>query len=170
MGRNKALLPYKKVRLINHMLSLMAMLGLKKTVISGDIKGYACIPDLIPHCGPMGGIYSVMQSIQDSIENFLFIPVDMPLLTPFLLSELLQNSQQSEAIIFCDRPLPMLLNNNSLIQKQVAELLKQSKSGCSIKSLLKWLNTKTLEIPENLLLSFSNINTPHDWQKISSLD
>jgi molybdopterin-guanine dinucleotide biosynthesis protein A len=79
MGRDKAMLQWGTVSLLEHMTQLL--LTATDTV---QIVGRGEFPDRIPGKGPLGGILTALE-ITDRDTN-IFTAVDLPLLTPDFLS------------------------------------------------------------------------------------
>ena len=91
MGRDKARLAWRDQSLLAHACATLQAAGTCEVVVSGDYPEYAGIPDALPALGPLGGLASVVDALPDGV--LLLVPVDMPLLTP----ELLTNVQFKDA-------------------------------------------------------------------------
>lgn len=170
MRTNKALLPYKGKRLIDHMQQLLYNTGLTDIHVSGQIDGFNCIPDCLPEQGPVAGICSALTQLQPKfMTNFIFVPVDMPLLTPTLLKNLCQPDGTHTAACYQQLPLPLWLTYTQELQQLLTTKLAQPKPQLgAIKALLNSLTTKQLPISENTINCFVNTNTPQDWDRLVS--
>ena len=110
MGQSKALLPYKGARLIDHRVHTLKSAQLD-VYVSGQVAPFACIPDEIPARGPVGGVMSAATFLtMKGFQAALFVPVDMPLLTPALLTALIQRLGEHEAVYYQAHPLPICLS------------------------------------------------------------
>jgi len=166
MGLNKALLHYKNKRLIEHASDLFLLAGLTDVIVSGNIGGYFCIQDITPNQGPLGGVYSVMQHMDDSPKKLIFIPVDMPLLTVNIVSTLLRSVQDFDAAFYSNSPLPLALNFNQNIKAILYKLMKENLQGVSVKVFLSNLRCATPIISEKHAFSLKNINTKTDFSRL----
>ena len=92
MGEDKAGLVLEGKTLLDRSLALLEKTGAGRILLSGDIPGYDCLPDLIPECGPPGGLHAALHFINREFDLddslLLIMPVDMPLLSVSTLSQL----------------------------------------------------------------------------------
>jgi molybdenum cofactor guanylyltransferase len=87
MGRDKALLSLAGRPLIDRAVTKLRRICEHVHILSNDpvLSAFApIVPDLHPHCGPIGGIEAALA--HTSHDWNLFLPVDMPLLPTALLS------------------------------------------------------------------------------------
>lgn len=169
MGRNKALLPYKKGRLIDHMASLLKQAGITSLYVSGIVEGFDCIPDVLPNIGPVGGVYSTLQYFGLSSQRYLFIPVDMPLL-PIMALQQLMVYPDSLSVYFNHYFLPMLLQDSRLLRDYLALKLVEPVETihCSIKEVLRETHAKALELSDQEKPYFMNVNTADMWLRLKN--
>ncbi len=153
MGQDKALLDYNGRPLLDHMIELLEKCGLDNIYVSGNIKGYRCIPDRESHEGPGYAIYDVLQQL-DSSDGVLFVPVDMPLLQAGALCLLMSEEGGG---YFTNSPLP------AFITKPCPQ--ERSKS---VKELLDVLDVNPIPLPPELEISMTNTNTPEEWDEVLS--
>lgn len=166
MGRDKATLPYRDKRLIDHMAELLYASDIDTVIVSGQVAGFHCIADEIKNTGPMGGIYSVIQTIDPSIfQSSLFIPVDMPRLTPDVLNYLTKSITAYDAICYKHYPLPFALQNTQRIFELITTYFHAKSTNGSIKGLLSNLNTSYQTLDSQLSNTFLNANTPVEWSQ-----
>lgn len=151
MGQNKALLDYRGKPLIEHMMEILKITGIKKIFISGDVDGYDCLSDQEPFTGPAEAIKSIIKRIS-GYAGFLFVPVDMPLLKPDMLHLLLQ---QKEGGYFIDWPLPAFMTPPY-----------QQSEKTSVQGLLDDYGIYPVALPEHFSFSMKNANTPQDWAEV----
>jgi molybdopterin-guanine dinucleotide biosynthesis protein A len=152
MGTNKAFLEYRGKPLIDHMMGLLKEAGAKEVWVSGSLAGYPCIPDEEKFEGPAMAIRHVLKRLRRAdVSGVLFVPVDMPALTPELLREL---GKQRGGAYYQGWPLPV-----SLPFKDI------SPEDKSIKGLLRTLRIPAREVPEGRHACFINVNTPEEWRE-----
>jgi len=165
MGRNKALL--KAGDGTDFLQRACALLhGLTSRVFVGGPAGTSrcpSVPDLIAGAGPLGGIYSVMKSV--SGENFLIIPVDMPLLTKAVMEILTKHHRPDYAVtVFVEKdfiyPFPGIYNRSILpvIEKQLQT------GNYRMQDLIRSVSRQGI-LPEFDRRLLRNINTPSQYKK-----
>lgn len=169
MGQNKALLPWRSMRLIDHMAQTLKEAGLNGIYASGAIDGYPNIRDLVTQKGPVGGICSTVLQLSAVYQHLLFIPVDMPLLSANVLSALLADAQNFEARYFAGYPLPCLLHASEELSSLARDTLENMKNDAdySVQRFLGLLGATALETPEMHAGKLTNINTPQQWREAS---
>lgn len=150
MGKNKALLEFKGRPLVRHMMGILSDAGLTDIFISGSVQGYSCIEDKIPFAGPMHGIKNILQEKPD-YKGYLFVPVDMPLLTPDLLHYLIS---QNGGGYFVDWPLPLFLRRPITINE-----------SASVQGFIEANSISPVAIPPVHETSMVNLNTPQEWDE-----
>jgi molybdopterin-guanine dinucleotide biosynthesis protein A len=84
-GKPKALAECCGKPLVHYPIAIAKELAVPTFIVNGQIikydhLGIQVIPDLIPDCGPIGGLYTALK--HTSTEFVATIPVDMPLLPP----------------------------------------------------------------------------------------
>jgi molybdopterin-guanine dinucleotide biosynthesis protein A len=150
MGTNKAFLQYRGKPLIDHMMGLLKEAGAKDVWVSGSLAQYPCIPDEEKFQGPAMAIRHVLKRLERAeASGVLFVPVDMPALTPDLLREL---AAQQDGAYYQGWPLPAFL--------PFKEILPADKS---IKGLLQVMRISARQVPEGRQACFVNANTPEEW-------
>ncbi len=152
MGRDKALMEYCGLPLIESMINLLHRTDLCNVYVSGDIEGYNCIKDSTKFEGPARAIIDVMVELPD-YSGALFIPVDMPLLTPEILQLLLNKNSTA---YFKGRPLPCFISKPCNI-----------KSECSsVHELLEDQGAVTVDLPAKHEEFMHNFNTTQEWAEL----
>lgn len=149
MGQDKALLDFKGQPLIRHMRGLLQDLGLKDVFMSGHCEDYPCIEDTAPFAGPVQGIKSVL-SQKPGYAGYLFVPVDMPLLSGKVLRLLLAREQGG---YFIGCPLP------AYITPPFFPCHNESVQG-----FLKAQGVYPVALPPDLENTMKNTNTPQEWE------
>ena len=98
---------------------------------------------------------------------YLFVPVDMPLLSPALASILLNKDSseqaQSDVMRFEKQHFPLLLRNNVKIRQIIARQLLNKE--LALYQLFKLL-TSNLINSTDCDRDFRNFNTPEQWQQL----
>ena len=151
MGTNKAFLQYRGKPLIDHMMGLLKEAGAKEVWVGGSLAGYPCIPDEENFKGPAMAIRHVLKSLERAdVSGILFVPVDMPALTPDLLREL----GRREGAYYQGWPLPAFLPFKNI-----------SPEDKSIKGLLRTMRIPAQKIPKGHHACFINANTPEEWRE-----
>ena len=155
MGRDKA-----RLRLGNR-----TMLGQIKKIATGTGWPVRIIRrDILPRCGPAGGVYTALVTTRSDVV--LFLACDMPLIELELLSCLLKRAESSQAPVFTKSGsrfgFPFFLSRQSLLSVE-----KQLRMGAfSIQNLAKALNAKTLRVPAKFEVQLLNVNTPKEWEVV----
>lgn len=154
MGKNKSLLMFDGVPLVEHMRNIIAAAGLQDTFISGVLPGYEAIPDSEPHAGPGRAVAHLLKRFSTDYRRCLFIPVDMP----FMSKDILRNLIAASGNVFIKgHPMPCCLLTES-----------RPLAAHSVKGLLEEVSATGLE---NSVVSdhyFLNLNTPEEWEKATT--
>jgi molybdopterin-guanine dinucleotide biosynthesis protein A len=151
MGQSKALLDYNGAPLLDHMIGVLNKTGLAEVFVSGEFDGYHCIPDATPYEGPARAIAHIM-GVLKAYAGVLFIPVDMPFLTPKILNHLL--SQKKDAY-FENHPLPAFIERSDV-----------SLNCSAVHELLKILDISHITLPEEFKKQMKNANNFKEWKEI----
>lgn len=182
MGRDKATLPFGDARLIDRVAArLRAAIEEDRAaaedpiLVSGSVDGYACVEDRTFGLGPIGGIASVFHALSadgrwknNDAAALLVVPVDMPSLTPEILSRLILEWRKSEGgfdgAAFFGHELPVILAVSTKVLHVVENLCKPETTAVSrsVRKLLGKLSVLTVgrgNIPGH---EFLNANTPGD--------
>lgn len=157
MGRDKALLPWAGVTLLDHMIGLLKSAGLERVVVAGARPGYDAVPDLEPGQGPGIAISHLLAGFGPD-DWVLVVPVDMPLLTPGLIGGLIgEAGQPLRAAHYLRHPLPALLParnpNGALLH------------GHSLRELHAQAGSLALPLDASDQAAFHNVNTPEEWNE-----
>ena len=166
MGQNKALLPWQGARLVDYVAGVAKEAGIADIYVSGEAGGYSTIPDSLPHQGPVGGICSSIGRLYPAYEHVLFLPVDMPLLTPGILQILLKQESPGDARYFDGHPIPCFLRLNEQVYSYTAGIQRLLENGtrCSVQQFLNGLDSRTL-YADTHVTALTNTNTPQEWSE-----
>lgn len=128
------------------------------------------VPDIIPHAGPPGGLYSCLEYLRGmgklDDSPLLIIPLDMPLLHKEALMVLLEGVQEQEACHFDGEVLPCVVRASENLRRHVEGLFAESyKPGGkrSMRAILNFCNSKALGKSLFSVEVFKNINTYQDY-------
>ena len=164
MGRDKALLEWGNMSLLEHMIQLLSTVSEKVRVI-----GRSEFPDRLPGKGPLGGILTALE-LTDRDFN-LFVAVDLPLLTArflHLFNERFLASPQRVLACRVGNRFPLCLGIRRDLAEEVARRLLAGQVAVhrfieeSDAGILEEGELRRLGFDESL---FVNINTPDDWTK-----
>lgn len=154
MGENKCFLEYKGKTLIDHMIDIIKKTSITDIYISGSIDGYQCLEDASAdtYKGPAVAMGHIINTNYNHYDGFLFVPVDMPLLTSDIL-ELLMSHECGA--YFKDYPLPVFMPAQKI----------ENVIG-SVKNLLAGTSVESLAVPDKYSQMLLNCNTLQDWQEV----
>jgi molybdenum cofactor guanylyltransferase len=152
MGQDKAGLRLGGRSLLSHVRRAARQAGLVVRVIRRD---------LVPACGPLGGIYTALRTT--SAEAVMFLSCDMPFVNAELLEQMCSRlTPQLEAVfVVSDRRLgfPCLIRRQAL--GKVEELL--ARRLFALQRLARQLKTARLRLHRDQATAVFNINTPEDY-------
>lgn len=177
MAKKKAFIKLKHRRLIEIIIEKLKVLFKEIIVVTNFPEGYKhlevrVVKDIIPHCGPLGGLYS---GLKESKSHYNFVTgCDMPFLKTSLIKHLVDNCRGSEVTIpkfdgFLE-PLCAVYSKNCLgaIREELNENNLAIRSIFS-KVRVKYIPKKDLLRLDLDLVSFFNINTPKDIERARRL-
>jgi molybdopterin-guanine dinucleotide biosynthesis protein A len=117
--------------------------------------------DLMPKCGPLGGIYTALKT--SSADAVLFLACDMPQISELLLKKILEKSTTRTKAIFTWNNgafgFPFLLKRSALVT--VEQLLAEKQF--SLQTLARKIRAQKFQPVRNLTTDLLNVNTPADW-------
>ena len=132
------------------------------------------ISDEYPHCGPLGGIYSVLKATNTSLN--LVVSCDIPLVSIALLEHIVAKAKESKALI----TLPVdhggqLQMMCAVYHKDVLPILQQQIDAHTfkMKNLVDLVATEYIEITKEHPLyeenAFINVNNPTNLEEARKL-
>jgi molybdopterin-guanine dinucleotide biosynthesis protein A len=154
MGRNKALMEFRGRSMVGHMAALLRDAGCTEIYVSGDVPGYAGIHDVMPYAGPACAIRDLLRRFQGRHARLLFVPVDMPLLSPDALGSLLAREGSSH---YRGYPLPACVST----AVELGDLM-------SVKEILASVNAGAIDLTSEREAEMANVNTPAEWDRVAS--
>ena len=170
-GSSKMQAKFQGKRLIDYALHLALEISDNVIIIAGSHPLPADVNakvyhDLIPNCGPLGGIYTALHYAPTS--RVAILPVDMPLLSLKIYNVLLAVNERDRPVVAVSHAgLESLV---SLWPKSILPMVKRSLESkeLGIYKLLKKLNAIKIDLPnemENYEKEwFLNINSRHDME------
>lgn len=165
MGSDKAALYWQDKTFLQHAIRTLQETSVVDVIVSGRDQENGVIDD-IQNMGPFGGIRTVMnRQAYGRYSGFLFIPVDMPLLTASSLNRLIETGvNQHQPSYYQNSYLPLFLPN----AKPVLDYLNSvnAKNNLSIKGLLAEFDTAVVSTEETVFLT--NINNRSDWTRFKA--
>lgn len=113
MGRDKALVEWNGVPLIERMVSKLSCLNFSSIAIAGsrhDLENFAAVvPDQFSARGPLGGMQSALSASNEKLS--LIIAVDLPLVPMGFLAWMMERAERTEALVTLphveSRPQPL---------------------------------------------------------------
>lgn len=178
-GQDKALLPWRGRTLIQHIAAQFQQLSDDVFVVSGAEIRYADILDVpvyadeIREIGPLGGLYTGLKHAR--YEYSLVGACDMPLISHAVI-ELLRD--ELDGSIWAVVPeieghrIPTLALYHKKCLGIIERLLAQGRTSplAVLDAVpIKIIPEARLRTVDPSLRSFTNINTPEDWQRALSL-
>jgi molybdopterin-guanine dinucleotide biosynthesis protein A len=154
MGRDKARLRLGGQSLLSRVRSMAAQTPWPVRVIRRD---------LVPRCGPLGGVYTALKTTRS--DAVLFLACDMPFITGELIAKLVRWNRGGRLAIFTvsgSRPgFPFLVRRSSLpqVEEQIAA------GQFSLNALAAKCRAKMMRAPGDARRLF-NVNTPEDFKRM----
>ena len=167
-GRDKVVEPLDGVMLVERVISVLKPLFSEIALIGHvrhEISGYKTIPDIIPGCGPLGGIYTALTS---SKNPYCFIfAADMPNLNTGLIRYMAGLKEKADIIlpqvpkgleplhaIYSKTAIPVIKDLLAKKDFKILNLIEQMKT--------EYIGYQTIENFGEPLRIFSNINSLSD--------
>ena len=158
MGEDKSRLKLQGSTLLSTIRRTATELGLPVRIIRRD---------LVPRCGPLGGVYTGLVTSPSEAE--LFLACDMPFVDKQLLERIIARFIKTRAPIFtlCRNlaGFPLLLPRDmaGLVREQI------DKGNHSLQELAACLAPESLHVERSEAAKVMNINTPADWAKAQKI-
>ena len=176
MGQDKSRLMLGGQTLLERAVTLLQDAGAELVLIGGAQGGRNAVPDLLPHCGPPGGLYSLLDHIRQHYgldgSPLLLIPVDMPLLSVATLQRLLAASVNASCCHFEDEVFPCVIKATPDLYTHLRDLFNDGTElggSRSMTGVFSYLGAKVVAVDGIAPDEFRNTNTPEDWQRVVQL-
>lgn len=155
MGRNKAELPLAGRPLLEHARQAAERAGLPVRIIRRD---------LVPRCGPIGGVYTALRTTE--AHAVLFLACDMPFVTAALIRGVLSRLTSTTKAVFTRQKepgFPFALRASAI--PEVKGLLEAKEFA--LKTLARQLKARYVTAPREQ--AGCNLNTPEDYEHAKRL-
>lgn len=168
MGYEKGLVLFNGKPMIEYSISVFSQLCNELIICSNhscyNYLGYKVVPDIVPDCGPVGGLYSGLMVSHNELN--LIAPCDAPFITIELYTYLLQNINKNNAVIpSIDGEINPLFGIYSSKCISLIQLLLLDNKYKMLR-VVEELGAKIIAIKNNPEV-FININTYEDLIKFS---
>ena len=176
MGRDKALLYWKESTFLETIAAQLEFLDEKYLSVSAAgsdsnpdslSEEWHRLPDLIPDCGPLGGIYTALQTCE--ADWALVVSCDIPAIERRLFAMMLKERADNVDIIYPVTPDGRMHMTCALYRKSIASTLKQQidKGDNRLRVLKDLCRARAIPVEDPALLGMlSNINTGEDYAEI----
>ncbi|MCC6689913.1 MAG: molybdenum cofactor guanylyltransferase [Bacteroidia bacterium] len=175
MKSDKGLVELSGKKFIEHILDVLRAVPVDEIIIVAnnpnyDRFGYPVYKDIVPGCGPVGGIYTGL-TFSDSPTNII-LSCDIPFVTAELLHHLIAESKENSITI-------PIHNKNSeplcgIYKKECVSVFADAvyKGHYKLQEIVTLLNTKQIDVtlqPYYTNLVLANINSPEELQNYKKL-
>jgi len=181
MGRDKRFLKLDGEFLVDRAIKVVAdaISGSTESVyLCGRVPNRDCVVDVLPNLGPLGGILSALQLVRTKNPEqeawLLVVPVDMPLLNPNPLKDLISaisdiGSNFSRVVAFEDYEMPFIIHCDSFTEKTLTAICHSIRpSERSIRTLKDAVGVHQIPLKSVFFESMLNANSPQDWERTST--
>lgn len=169
MGQDKGMLSYNGIKLIEYSISTLKNICTNVVISANNLEynifGLPVISDNYYGIGPIAGLEACLRKSETRMN--IIAPCDSPLLNIHLYNNILNNVANFDAVV------PVLKDGkieplSGFYSKEILSVIVNQieKADYKIINLLKLINTKYIEIDNDLLIS--NINTPEDLKNINT--
>jgi molybdopterin-guanine dinucleotide biosynthesis protein A len=172
MGKDKSQLQIGEVSLLQQGLNLLEVVGSDLILLSGDEGKPLSVPDILPQCGPPGGLYACLEHLSNigklDDSPLLIIPVDMPKLDADVITTLLNSMPGQQACHFKGEVFPCVVRASESLRENLQQLFSESHElggKRSMRAVLEFCNSKQISKALFTEEVFRNINTPEDYEK-----
>jgi molybdopterin-guanine dinucleotide biosynthesis protein A len=154
MGRDKARLRLGRRTLLGHVRAAAAATGWPVRVIRKD---------LVPRCGPLGGIYTALKTTK--ADAVLFLACDMPFVTPALMRAVVRERRSRDRAVFVRHwrgaGFPLLLRRNSLSLVEGQLITRRF----DLQALANAVSARRFTVGSRREGQLFNVNDARDWQE-----
>jgi molybdopterin-guanine dinucleotide biosynthesis protein A len=177
MGQDKAFLDVGGRPVIERVLAAVASLTDDLFISANDPSRYSqfdlrVVPDIYPDKAALGGIYSAIHAARHN--RVLVVACDMPFLNPTLLRYLIELAPADVVVPLIEPPQPETLlaiySKVCLPAIETRLLANQLRViGFFEEVLVRYVQREEIARFDPNFFSFTNMNTPEEWQKIQML-
>ena len=177
IGREKAFLRIGKRTIIEEQLSSLNRIFKEIIIVTNKRKNFKdmdakVVTDIVPQSGPMGGLFTGL-AVSSNIHCFV-IGCDMPLINLELIKFMIDKIKENDIIIpLSSRGKETLFAIYSINCLKTIERLIELKN-LKLIDILKYhkirnISQKEIEKFDQKELSFFNVNSPDDYEKLLTL-
>jgi molybdenum cofactor guanylyltransferase len=191
MGEDKALISFAGKPLIARAIEILRNAGLAASIAGAHCsldRFAAVVADAAPDLGPLSGICAALAAAHARLA--VFLPVDMPLMSPSLIATLVRHAQITESAVTVPSVSGFAQTFPSVVDRAALPALKAElavrRLGCfaAFGSAAAALDQRVSVVPVELLVQagqaahpdslpafqwFLNVNTPDDLHRAESL-
>ena len=177
-GKNKAFVEVNGTRLIERVVEILRPIFERIILITNSPQQYAYLnlpmyQDLIADLGPIGGIYTGLETISD--EAGFFVACDMPFLNPALICHMLEIRGDYDAVVprmgwkleslhtlYTKQCIPAI---RELIDSRIYQVMRSFS-----KIRVRYVDEEEIKSIDPELRSFLNINRPEELSGVQDLE
>ena len=176
MGKDKALMPFLGRPLILRILERLASVAEQTILSTNSPADYTFLrlpayPDLLPHCGAMGGLYTALVVAQNPVVAA--VACDMPFANPGLFAYEIDLLSRTGADVVIPSTLGGLEPLHAIYRRETCLPVFRSALEAGQFKLIGWLPQVHVRLvpPEETArfdpngLAFWNLNTPEDFHQ-----
>ena len=177
-GVNKATLRVGDDRIVDRQLALLRRVADPVFLVSDRPERFAglagapaIVPDILPHAGPLGGIYTAI--VSSPRPRTLVVACDMPFLNLRLLEELTRD-RDADLVIPRSRTgyEPLCATWSARCVEAIRRRIERGalKAAAIVEDVrVEEIGPPVLASLDPLGLLFVNVNTPHDYERAQEL-
>jgi len=153
MGRDKV-----RLRLGNRTVLSLIKAEARKTKLPVRVIRH----DVVPRCGPLGGVLTALQT--SPADAVLFLACDTPFITCGLLTFLLSQQGETCALFVrhagrCGFPFMISVDSRSVVRRQI------DSEELSLQALARKLKARKVTLSGAWSAQLENLNTPENWKR-----
>lgn len=180
MGKDKSLMPFLGIPLIERLRNRFLILNGEIRVICNDFSGYAYLGlplhrDVLPDRGALGGLLTALTVSETPYVGL--IAADMPFASPPLMAHLLEHIQLSEADVALPSTSHGMEPLHGLYRKSTCLSIVREAINRDLWRMNAWHEGAKIEILDPLETveaagsehTFVNLNTPDDFSAAENL-
>jgi molybdenum cofactor guanylyltransferase len=169
MGTDKGLLLYQGKPLAQYSIDILRPFCSEMLISTQNPEysqfGMVLVQDVIPECGPLGGIYSTMKSNQ--AEFLLILACDMPFISNQTLEKLLENRFKFDCIVplVGDKMEPLCAIYSRSLLPNIERSINAG--NLMLRGLIMESNHRFVNCDDQVS-DFLNFNTPDEFERNNS--
>ncbi len=168
MGTDKGLLLLNQKPLIQHIIDAIPNSIINQIIIANsDSYSPFSIPvysDIIPDCGPLGGIFTALKHAKT--DWILLLSCDIPLINSSIIENLMHTQTDKKGIVYASNqklhPLCGFYHVSILSEVETRLIAGELK----MQELCHTIPVFAVDLPQQWANNFKNINTPTDYNTL----